>query len=277
MNGERLKVNGKRSKRGLLLLALAYILLACTSGCLVNKIAFQPDKLGPAWTPTHGEEFYFDGGENNGRLHGVLLTAPAPRAVVVYMHGNGGNVAGAEWLGNDIRQNLNTTVFVWDYPGYGKSEGTPTPKSVLTAGRAAVTFAAELTDTPPTELIIIGRSMGTSIATDAALHTNARALVLESGFTSLKAMCARALPILPWGWILPEPMEVEGKVARFNGAVFIAHGTADTTVPYRFGERLYAAAPEPKAFFRADGNKHNDHWPPAYWRELERFLFHTEK
>ena len=267
-----------RNSRGriiinLALLALAYLALAGSAGCIVNKLAFHPEKLDASWSTTLGEEIYFDGGEGVGRLHGVLLAAPEPRGVVVYMHGNGECVSSWQWNACEIREKFNTTVFVWDYPGYGKSEGRPTPKNVLAAGRAAVAVAAELTVTPPSEIIVIGKSLGASVAADAALHANARALVLESGFVSLKAMCSRVFPILPWAWILPEPMEVEGKIAKFQGAVFVAHGTADTVVPFKFGERLHAAAPEPKAFFRADGKDHNDTWPPSYWRELERFLW----
>jgi len=113
--------------------------------------------------------------------------------------------------------------------------------------------------------------MGAAVAIDAACHGNARAVVLESGFTSLRAMCERIFKWLPWGWILREPMDSEKRVAEFNGPVFVAHGKRDSVVPYEFGERLFQAAKEPKQMFSGN-NDHNDEWPDRYYQELEKFL-----
>jgi len=250
-------------------LAGLWVALALLAGCLVNTLAFHPERLDESWRPAKGEEFFFE--DNGTRLHGVLLRAEEPRAVVVHMNGNAGNVDMWQWVGWELRERLGVTVFVWDYPGFGKSEGRPTPASVMSAGRAAVRTASELTNTPTEEMIIIGRSLGGAVASGAACHANTRALVIENSFVSLRAMCERAFRWLPWGWILSEPMNSEKTITGFKGAVFVAHGVRDSIVPFEFGERLFKAANEPKEFFRGNGD-HNDEWPPKYYEALERFL-----
>ncbi len=251
-------------------LAVLWGVLFCVAGCLVNRVAFHPLRVDEGWRPAQGEEVFFEGEE--GRLHGVLLEAKEARAVVVYMHGNAGNIDDCQWLAREIREALGVTVFVWDYPGYGKSEGRPTPSGVLAAGRAAVKAVAERTGMAQGELVIWGRSIGGAVAVDAACHAGAKALVVESSFVSLKAMCERYFWLLPWGWILSEPMDSEAKIAGFAGPVCVAHGDEDGVIPFRFGERLFAAAREPKMFFAGKRRGHNDGWPREFYAELENFL-----
>ena len=251
-------------------LAGLWLALALGAGRLVNRLAFHPEKLDASWRPAQGVEIFFD--DNGTRLHGVWLEAPGARAVVAHCHGNAGSLKDWQWEGWRIRDALNVSVLVWDYPGFGKSEGRPTPASVMSAGRAAVRAASEHAGVPENEIIVMGRSIGAAVATGAACHAGARALVLESGFTSLRAMCERVVKWLPWGWILSEPMDSEKSVAGFHGPVFVAHGTRDTVVPHAFGQRLFDAANEPKQFFSGNGD-HNDGWPDKYYRGLEKFLF----
>ena len=250
-------------------LAGLWLALALGAGCLVNKLAFHPEKLDASWRPAQGEEIFFE--DNGARLHGVLLEAQAPLAVVVHNHGNAGSLREWQWEGARIRDALHMTVLVWDYPGFGKSEGRPTPSSVLSAGRAAVRAASTRTGVPESDIIVMGRSMGTAVAIDAACHANARALVVESGFVSLRAMCQRVVKWLPWGWILREPMDSEKRIAEFQGPVFVAHGMRDSIVPFEFGKRLFKAANGPKQLFTGSGD-HNDEWPAAYYRKLGEFL-----
>jgi len=252
-----------------IVLAGLWLALALGAGCLVNRLAFHPQKLDASWRPSQGVEIFFE--DNGARLHGVLLVTPNPRAVVVHNHGNAGSLEDWQWEGWRIRDALNATVFVWDYPGFGKSEGRPTPASVLSAGRAAVRAVSEHTGVPTSEIIVMGRSIGSAVAIDAACHANARALVVECGFVSLRAMCERVFKWLPWGWILREPMDAEKRIADFNSPVFVAHGTRDSVVPYAFGKRLFEAANEPKQFFSSN-NDHNDEWSDRYYRELGKFL-----
>ena len=246
-----------------------WLALLCGAGCLVNRLAFHPEKLDASWRPVQGEEIFFE--DNGTRLHGILLAAKEPRAVIVHCHGNAQSVKDWQWEGWRIRDALNVTVFIWDYPGFGKSEGRATPASVMSAGRAAVAAVARHTGLPQEEIIVMGRSIGAAVAVDAACHANAKALILESGFTSLRVMCQRVVRWLPWTWILSEPMDSEKRIAAFQGPVFVAHGQRDSIVPFAHGERLFQTAVEPKGFYRGNGD-HNDEWPDRYYKALEKFL-----
>lgn len=118
----------------------------------------------------------------------------------------------------------------------------------------------------------MGRSLGGAVAASAACHLGPRALVIDSSFSSLRDMAARAVFFLPWSWLLDEPMDSEAAVAAYKGPVFVAHGDGDRTIPFRFGRRLYAAASGPKFFFRIAGGDHNDPMPENCFKALEEFL-----
>ena len=111
--------------------------------------------------------------------------APAPRAVVLYAHGNAGNVAGWAWVLRLFRDRLGCSVLVFDYRGYGRSEGAPDEAGILVDARAARRWLAQRTGVAESEIVLVGTSLGGAVAVDLAAADGARGLVLESTFTSL--------------------------------------------------------------------------------------------
>lgn len=259
--------------RLLMRLGAVWFALAAVGGCVVNRVAFYPQKLPETWRAARdGEEFWFDAGEGGAKMHGVVFRAAEPRGVVVFSHGNAENVEACQYDGMELRNRLGVTVVVWDFPGYGKSGGRPSPSTMLRAGRAAVAAAAELTGEAPERMVMMGRSIGGAVAVDSARHFNARGLVVLRGFASLRAMAARVAPFLPWSLMLAEPLDSEAKIAGFGGAAVIQHGTADRTVPFSHGERLFAAAREPKLFVVDQNGGHNDPESKEFFQQMEAFL-----
>jgi hypothetical protein len=139
-----------------------------------------------------------------------------------------------------------------------------------------VRFLVEEMQVPEQEVILVGESLGCAIATELATRYDARLLILQGGFTSFPDMAQTRFPMFPGRWLVHNKMNNEEKMARVRCPVFISHGTDDSVVPYRQGERLYRAAPEPKHLWRVEGGKHSPPNYPAFYEAVRAFLKETQ-
>jgi fermentation-respiration switch protein FrsA (DUF1100 family) len=206
------------------------------------------------------------------RLHGWFAEAPNPRAVVLFCHGNGGNVTSWGWVLRLYRDRLNASLLVFDYRGYGKSEGTPTEAGILADARAARCWLAQRTGVAEGDIVVAGRSLGGGVAVDLAAKDGARALILESTYTSLPEVAANHLPWLPAQWVMNTRLNSAALIGNYHGPLLQCHGDADSTVPYALGKRLFEAANEPKRFETIPGGGHNDLPGREYMQILDEFL-----
>lgn len=205
-------------------------------------------------------------------LHGWYAPHEHPRAVVLYCHGNGGNVAHwADYLYN-LHSQAGVSVLLFDYRGYGRSAGRPSEAGLLLDARAARQWLAERAGIPEKEIVLLGRSLGGGVAVDLAAADGARALVLESTFTSLPDVGAYHYPLLPVRLLMRNRFDSIHKIANYHGPLLQSHGTADTIVPYKIGRRLFEAANEPKQFFPIQESDHNVLPPRGYYKALVEFL-----
>ena len=197
------------------------------------------------------------------------------RGAVLHCHGNDGNVSQWGQVIPTWQGRLKTGVLVFDYPGYGKSGGSPTEAGCYAAADAAYDWLTREKQVPAERVLLLGESLGTAIATDLASRRPCRALVLCSPFTSFPDVAQDKYPIFPGRWLVHNQFDSRRKIAGCRCPVFIAHGTADTVVPFAHGERLYAAAPEPKRFLAMPGHTHDDGPDDAFFDALRRFLDET--
>jgi uncharacterized protein len=207
------------------------------------------------------------------RLRGWLLPNPAARALVVYFHGNGGNLSG--WLpilAGLQRQGF--TVAAVDYRGYGASTGRPSERGLYRDVDAALEWASRFVK-PGLPVVYWGRSLGTTMAAYGATQRRPDGLVLEAGFAHVRSLM-RASPLLG---ILSLFSSYRFPTAEFAGRagcpVMVMHGDADRDVPFSNGRELYARLPEPKRFDVIAGGDHNDLAPPdprSYWTAVHEFV-----
>ena len=133
---------------------------------------------------------------------------------------------------------------------------------------------AELTKTyAPKNITIYGGSLGGGVATDLATRKEHRALILAKTFTSVPDVASNLywwLPV-PTRALMSNRLDSLSKIGSIHGPVFIAHGTADTLIPFAQGEKLFQAANEPKRFLRMEGEGHNRPLPDVFYRELKEF------
>jgi len=206
------------------------------------------------------------------RLHGWYLPHERPRATVLFSHGNAGNLSHRAEAMHVLNQMVAVSVLIYDYRGYGRSEGKPDEKGVLADARAARKWLARREGIPETDVVQMGRSLGGAVAVDLAAADGARAVVLESTFTSMPDVAAWHYRWLPVRLFMHTRFDSLSKIARYHGPLFQSHGDADTIVAYECGRKLFEAANEPKQFLTIPGGDHNDFQPRQYYEKLIEFL-----
>ncbi|NLZ02694.1 MAG: alpha/beta hydrolase [Pirellulaceae bacterium] len=205
-------------------------------------------------------------------LHGWYVPHENPRAVVLFSHGNAGNLSDRAEMLRALNGRAGVSVMIYDYRGYGKSGGRPAEKGLLLDARAARAWLARRAGVAETRIVLMGRSLGGAVAVDLAATDGARGLVLESTFTSIAEMAAVHYPWLPMRSLIRNRFDSLAKIGRYRGPLLVSHGDSDRVVPYEMGRRLLAAANEPKTFLTIEGGDHNDPQPPDYDRQLVEFL-----
>ena len=213
--------------------------------------------------------------EDGVAIHGWFLPVEGSRFTVLVCHGNAGNISHRLDRALLMHGKLKTDVFLFDYRGYGRSQGTPDEAGTYRDGRAAYRYLVQDRGIAPEKLILFGESLGAAVALQVALDAPCRGLVMESPFASIPEMARSVLPFWPLGSLLRTRYDNLAKVGRLKVPLLVLHGERDRTVPFAQGRRLFEAAPSPKHFFAIPGADHNDTYligGEAYWEAWRGFL-----
>jgi uncharacterized protein len=257
-------------------LALCAGVLLPILGCapLERSLILQPRPF-PAgdWEPTDlpHEDAVFKAADGT-RLHGWFASPPHPREVVLFCHGNAGNVTSCDWALDFYRARLNCAILVFDYRGFGKSEGVPSETGLLQDARAARQWLAQRAGVEESAIVLVGRSLGGGVAVDLAAKDSARGLVLENTFASIREVVDTHVAPLPVGWLLDMKFDSINLIGKYHGPLLQTHGDADKLVPFEQATRLFEAANRPKVFVKAPGGGHNDLPTAQYVQQLDQFL-----
>ncbi|MGH9803133.1 MAG: alpha/beta hydrolase, partial [Blastocatellia bacterium] len=180
-------------------------------------------------------------------------------ATILHSHGNGGNIINTAWYGVKLTED-GFDVLIFDYRGYGRSDGEVTDEWALNAdGEAAYNYLLNQRGVKPEKLVLYGMSLGTTVAIDVASRKPTGALIVESGLSSANEMGEYALPVLP-GWLrrlTKNRFESSLKIAGVGCPVLVAHGINDQTIPVAQGRKLFESAKEPKRQIIIEGGSHN--------------------
>ena len=190
---------------------------------------------------------------------------------VLYCHGNAGNLSHRGRSIVAMAESLKVGVLIFDYPGYGKSEGSPTEMGCYAAADAGYAWLTETKNVDPARIILYGGSMGGGVAVDLASRRDHRALILAKTFTSMPDVGKRLLPWLPVHWLMRNRFNNLSKIEFCHRPVLIANSSEDELIPYAHGEKLFEAANEPKLFVPLTGG-HNEPLNAEFFRALIGFL-----
>ena len=238
-----------------------------------EALLFFPTKFPKGdWEPKalRFEDVYFSS-KDGTKLHGWYCPSDNPRGVLLIAHGNAGHVAArAPWL-RYLQTQAKLSVFMFDYRGYGRSEGTPTVEGAIADATAAREKLRELAKVEDSQMLLMGESLGGAIVTQLAADSVPRGLILQSTFSSLRDVADVHYPKL--SWLVPRnKLNSAAVIQKFHGPLLQSHGNRDRTIPFSSGEKLFRSANEPKQFFTIDGADHNNWLTDAYLKQLDEFI-----
>jgi fermentation-respiration switch protein FrsA (DUF1100 family) len=196
------------------------------------------------------------------------------RRTILFCHGNAGNIS--HRLETVLFfENLNVNVLLFDYRGYGRSDGRPTEEGVYADTRAAFEWLVEEKEIPAEDIILFGRSLGGAVAVDLATKVTCGGVVVESSFTTAAELGRKLFPYFPVKFLLHFKFNTLEKISSLTCPVLVTHSLDDDLIPFEMGRRLYEAAPEPKYFIELHGG-HNDRnylEKESYIKGLHKFIF----
>lgn len=208
------------------------------------------------------EDIYFTTSDNK-TLNGWYIPNKDARFTVIFCHGNAGNISHRiEKIA--ILHRLGLGIFIFDYRGYGKSQGRPSEQGLYKDASGAYNYLKER-NISKDNIILYGESIGASVAIDLASREKVKAIITEEAFPSIKDMAKIAYPFLPH-FIFRSRFNSLSKIKEITCDKLIIHSVDDEIVPFYLGEKLYKEASPPKKFLKIRGS-HNT----AFLEEKEKF------
>jgi fermentation-respiration switch protein FrsA (DUF1100 family) len=179
---------------------------------------------------------------------------PQPgKTVLVYFHGNGGSLRNRRARAEALTQGGRGLLLV-SYRGYSGSTGSPTEEGLRIDARTAYDWVVRSYE--PRRIALYGESLGTGVAVRLAAERPVGGLVLDAPYTSTADVASATYWFVPVAWLMLDQFRSIDVVAQVKAPILVMHGDRDRIIPFAFGERLYAAAPEPKRFLRLPGIGH---------------------
>ncbi|WP_333842739.1 alpha/beta hydrolase [Pelomicrobium sp.] len=261
----------------LLLLAAGYGALVAVAYFAQEKLIYFPEvgrelRATPRDRGLPHEELTLRTDDGLG-LHAWYVPVPEARGVVLFFHGNAGNLS--HRLDSLVMfARLGYATLIVDYRGYGRSEGEPSEEGTYRDALAAWHYLTAERGIAPGDVVLFGESLGAAVAAWLAARTRPRALVILSGFVSVPELGQDVYPWLPVKWLARIRYPTQDYLKAATCPVLVAHSRDDEIVPFRHGERLYAAASAPKRFLELKGG-HNEAFffvRPEWEHALGEFL-----
>jgi fermentation-respiration switch protein FrsA (DUF1100 family) len=211
------------------------------------------------WSRVSGlplEDIWFASADGT-RLFGWYVEAAAASPVLLWCHGNAGNIINRL---ENLRElyRLGLSVFLFDYRGYGRSQGRPTEEGLYQDARGAYEYITRGRRIPPERLVIFGRSLGAAVAGEVAVSRPASCLILESCFPSIEAVAKYHYYGIPLHWLLGASFRLSDRLPKLSLPKLFVHGDRDEIIPLPLGEETFHACPPPKDFYVVKGADHND-------------------
>jgi fermentation-respiration switch protein FrsA (DUF1100 family) len=232
-----------------------------------RSIVFPRALIGGALArPEHARQVWLS--TTSGRVEAWFLPplteANGPAPLLLYAHGNGELID--FWPNSfDEARRLGMGVLLVEYPGYGRSAGSPSEASIRDAILAAYDWAKQQAAIDATRIVGHGRSLGGGAICLLAKERPLAALILESTFTSIRGFAHRfAAP----EFLVRDPFDNLATVRGYAGPILVLHGDRDDVIPFEHGRTLARAAKH--AEFSAMPCAHNDCEVP--WERVHRFL-----
>lgn len=245
--------------------------------CIVARLLhryflYVPDskRIDPSEAGLSGvEEIVFKASDGKKLIAWYRPAAPG-KPTLLYFPGNSGNVAARAGKVRAITAD-GYGVFILNYRGFGGSDSRPTEKRLVKDAATAYDTLRGL-GVPPRDIVVYGESLGTAVATHACQQREAKALVLESPFSSAVNVGKLAWPLLPLKQIMVDQYNTVDRIGSIHVPLFIVHGGRDAVIPLDMARHVFREANEPKTLTVVPRAGHNDLFEQGAWARVRDFL-----
>ncbi len=198
--------------------------------------------------------------KNGKKLHGLFFPVDGGRKTILINHGNKGNLFDLDRL-LELLLATGNSVFVYDYQGFGRSEGSPSVRAICEDGIAAFDWLINEGKVLPQDLVIYGESLGAAVSCHVAKHREVAGLILQAPFTNIREIAIESIPALRIypSWLFPKPfLNNEAVLAEFRKPVLLLHGVQDKDVGVEHSRKLLEIAVGPKALIELPNTSHEE-------------------
>jgi uncharacterized protein len=209
--------------------------------------------------------------ESGKTIRGWYYVKPHAKYTILFSHGNGGNISYRTDL-VELLTKAGASVLIYDYEGYGASDGTPSVAGICKDGFGAYKYLTETKNIKADRIILYGESLGAAVTTYLAARVPCRAIILQSGFASLRQIALERYPILS---IYPESFFPEPHLnnleilSQAHPPLLIIHGQQDTVIPCAHADSLYRHALAPKKIVVFPESGHTNFYKTAPEKFIE--------
>jgi len=253
------KFSPKRLMTSLVLIPLfVYAGLGIIAYLLADKLIFQPP---PAFYGDRDSSLRLST-PNGEKIAARFFKNETAEFTILFSHGNAEDIFGAEPFFEELSR-AGFNVFAYDYRGYGLSEGTASEQNSYEDALAAYDYLVNDLKIAPEKIILHGQSLGAAVAIELAARKKCRGLIVESAFVSAFRVLTK-YPLFPF-----DEFQNLNKIGRIKCPALFIHGRKDEIVPFWHGEKLFAAANEPKAALWLDEAGHNNVFSAARTKYLQ--------
>ncbi len=213
------------------------------------------------------EDAWFSSADGT-KLHGWYVRHPQPRAVVLYAHGAARNVTTRAPALKRLHQ-MGMSALTFDYRGYGRSDGSPDAVGIVRDGHAARQWLAAAEGIDASQIVLLGHSLGTAVTVAVAAETAARGVILLSPLSSIQDFLAVNWWIPTW-LLRGYEMNSVAAIGRYAGPLLMVVGARDGLTPPALGQKLFAAANEPKRLVSSPGG--HDDFTDEMYQAIDEFI-----
>lgn len=244
--------------KNIIFLIIIVFLFLIYMGMFERRSIFYPEKrieFTPSSSGLDYEDVFFMT-KDGLKLNGWFISAKNPYAVVLYFHGNAGNISHRIEIAKFFNER-NLSFFIIDYRGFGRSQGSPFELGTYLDALSAYEYLVKVKRIPTEKIALYGKSLGAAVAIDLASKVKAGALICESGFTSTASVARDVYKFIPVWLFVTQKYDSLKKINKIDTPKLFIHSKNDEIIPFRHTERLFEAAKEPKEFYVMQGG-HND-------------------
>jgi len=241
-----------------IILISAYILMLVIVYCMQKYMLYFPEKeivMTPGDINLPYEEITFKT-KDGIAIAAWFVPAENEKGVLLFCHGNAGNIS-HRLDSIKIFNSLSLSVLIFDYRGYGRSEGKPDEEGTYLDAQAAWDYLVQAKEKVPEKIMIFGRSLGGAVAAELALRANPAGLIVESSFSSIPDLGKKLYPWLPVKMLSKYHYATVDKVNLVKCPKLIIHSPQDEIIPYTHGQAIFKKAAFPKKFLEISGG-HNE-------------------